>query len=227
MTVKLSRNPNYLIHITSDSLHLQGGISQAVDIIANLPEQFGMSVASNWENRLTSSVGGVLQNVSRALGGTAEYLQSQFNVDAGIQSLTKMRWTGTGPIEFSLPLLFDAQDSAYDVMSSVRILQALCLPYASSFNNKITGKTDQILYPPGNTSISGKGKGQIGLRIGRMAYFDDVIIISVNDTIHSRLYVDGYPISADCEVTFRTTITPTRDDLFRWMGSPSTINTVY
>lgn len=191
----LSRNPDYWMQLSCNS--------QGVDIIANAPEQIVLSVASSWESRMPSS----LQDIPGVAGGAIGLGANALNMNVAVQWLTHQSWISSTPIEITLTLLFDAQTDAYvDVVEPMKKLQKLVLPYRRSPDS-------QILMPPGPAAISAdQDEARTSLRIGRMLYLPSVIVVSANNTYDTRLN-GGYPISGQTELTVRSIVMPTREDL--------------
>lgn len=189
----LSKNPDYLLRLVCEE--------QDVDVLANIPEQFMMSVTSSWENRLPSSLQDVRGVSGSIIGGAANFA----NLNVTFQWLTQQTWISSSPIELNLTLQFDALTSAYDdVVAPMKKLQKLVLPYRKF-------PEIDLLMPPG-PSAADPNKAKTYLRIGRLAYFHNVIVVSVNNTYDTR-YNKGYPISGQSEVVVRTIVMPTREDL--------------
>jgi hypothetical protein len=73
------------------------------------------------------------------------------------------------------------------------------------------------LWAPGPSVFDPK-KGKISIRIGRMMYFDSVVLTSVNNTFDTKISKDGYPISGQSDLSFRTVVLTSREDIDEFIG---------
>lgn len=177
-------NPDYFIHIKCPTKN--------VNIIADLPEQVSIAVASDWENRLASST----------LGDFVAAAPSSVGTNAAVQFATEQLWMNTSPIDIPVSLLFDAETNAFnEVHKPMTLLESLTLP---------TSLGNGILVTPGPTvsnsvsSINGYSGNPVSITIGRQITLSSCIVVSVSNTYDSKLAADGYPISGQSEITIRT-----------------------
>ncbi len=227
-------NPNYRVTLVQ-----QAGENNnpKIIVVANCPESIGIRIQSEWES-MASTVMGLLPNVAQAAAGLT------LNV-GGIailpQFLTAQLWRGTSPLEFEIPLYFNAyNDALVDVVTPVRDLIRMISPYrtattlasilgttanaaintggnlagASGFISAITSD-NFILHAPGPTPkefMSGSTANQISLWIGRALFLPSVVLTSLQIEWNSRYTTAGYPISAVCNVGIRSHFTYARDD---------------
>lgn len=184
--VAKSDNQNYWMSITCKG--------HGLTVVADLPEQFTYAVQSDWESRLPyrlSSLFGSIPLVGR--------ITDVVGNDPQAQALSFQMWTGTAPLEFPVTLLFDAEESALiDVFTPMTHLASLAMP--NNGNGMVS-----ILWPPGpRWGDQGDQSYAIEIRFGRMALFSSCIMISATPVFDTRLGDDGYPISGQIEMVFRT-----------------------
>lgn len=175
-----------------------------VSVIARLPEEIQMQLASEWDTPFLQSGGtGILEVAAQTLGG----------VSTKTQFASAQVWSGSSPIELTLPLEFYAQENATrDVVQPIVALAEMALPRTS---NRGEGG---LFTPPGPRVFAKFGKLQgdtnITVQIGSFLTFKRVIITTVNPTFVTRdMTQDGAPLRATCEVTFRSMFTLTGDQL--------------
>lgn len=213
-------NINYQVKLSTGSSH-----NNRLTIKARIPEQITLSVQSHWEAALGSAVEGIqgLPGISTGFGiaRTAGYLGAQMFMAQTIQS-----WSGTDPLSFTIPMIFDAHTDAYqDVWLPVHKLAQMCSPGLIDGNWR--------LVPPGPNGIreafggeGGRTEGsnwdQLGgeniqLEIGRHLKLPSVILISADPVFDSKFTEEGYPISAEVNLTIQTPFVPTKqflEDIF-------------
>lgn len=195
------RNPDYLAQIYCSG---QPGVKN-IEIIANIPESIVLGVASEWEQRLPSTLYQA-GNALGTLGEIANVAAFSTGFNGAKQSFTFQSWVNSNPMDFNLLMLFDAvDDAANDVVKPVASLMSLVLPYSTS-----QGK--DTLWAPGPTPLK-PDQGRISLRLGRLFYINSVIVVAVNPTFDTRMDKNGQPIAAQCEVQFRTIQTPGRENV--------------
>lgn len=178
--VAKSSNPNYWVTVSCPD--------KGIEIVADIPEQFAVSLASEWENRFGTSTGlADAPVVGRAITGGAQ-------TNAVSRSLTKQIWMNSSPFEFPLQILFDADiDAKREVYDPMVRLEAMVLPIGRG----------EFLTAPG-----GEHGSAVTLRIGKMFSITNCIITAVNNTYDTKLDANGIPISGQSEITVRT------DELF-------------
>lgn len=185
-------NPSYMIAISCPTASLE--------VVADLPEQTVLAIQSDWETRMASSF---FPQAVTSLTGVSP-LSQEWN--------TRQMWVSTSPIEFSFHLLFDAQNSAYqDVFMPAMALAQLVAP--DSYGD--------LLLPPGPSRID-KQKNAVTLAIGRMMRIEDAILVSAQPTFDNRMDAQGYPIACDLEITIRTAIVYSRNDIAKMIQAPTT-----
>lgn len=115
----LAENHNYLVGLRTES----AGFGQGpVTIVANCPEQFGIRLTNEWESMISTFLGS-----SNAIAGG---IQKGVGMAVLPQFLTAQVWRGTTPLEFNIPMSFNARDSALnDVVRPIRDLIRLASPY--------------------------------------------------------------------------------------------------
>lgn len=198
-------NPNYVVTIAREG---------NPPIYAALPETFAFGVNANYEPRLPNSITDI---AGQKFGAATIFLP----VNRVLQEFSHQVWTSSSPMEFSLPLLFDAKkDARQDVLKPIKQMMAWALPFKSSPDSL-------LLEPPGPTLLD-PNRGRISLRIGNFVYIHSVLLVDVNPTWDTRMNREGVPISASCDVTMRTVNTPTQNDLLEFfMESPDDLYTGY
>ena len=172
--VAKSTNPNYTCRIKDASM--------GIDVVADLPEQTMIAVASEFNNRLPFST------VTEILGGQAAGTAADLN--AVTKYAAEQIWVGTSPIEIPLTLLFDAQNDAYnDVWRPMALLESMVLP-------RYDGRVGGFFISPGYN-------GSCSVNIGKM-YLQNCVVTSVASTYDTRLDAQGYPIAGQSEVNIKT-----------------------
>lgn len=198
----LVNNNKYQVIITRKT----SGRYPDVVIKANLPESFSFGVTSSYQQRLPSDLASVLPGF--------EKLGTFFHASRIFQEFSHQVWENSSPIQFSLPLLFDAvTDAEEDVITPIRDLMAMALPYREN-------DADAFLKPPGPT-LRNPDYGRVSMLIGRMCYFHSVLINDVNPAFDTRMSKTGSPISATCDLSVTTINTPSRDDLDLFFLAPN------
>lgn len=211
----LSPNPDYRTLITNST--------EGVQIECNTPEQVFVATGSVWEPRMSGSLRTFLESrFGDGIGRTAfQAATNATNFDMIFQSLTFQAWQSSGPIEFNMTFLFDAENDAYtDVVMPMSRLQAMTLPYTTAANG-------EIMMPPGPSPID-PDRSRVSIRIGRLLYIHSIILKSVQNTFDTRYDSLGQPISGQSEVTFATINTPSRQDLTTfYVMNQGGMNTAY
>jgi hypothetical protein len=177
INVSKQKNPNYTIRVRDTG--------SGFDLTADISEQTNISIAAEYVNRTVSST----TEIGGPLGGVANFA----NFNALSPYGTNQIWTGSSPVEFPITILFDAYKDAYkEVWEPMSLLETLVMPVGYSF------AFDQI-----KTMTSPAGNGDISIHIGKM-FIPKVVVVSVSSTYDNRLSKEGYPISGQAEVSFRT-----------------------
>lgn len=184
--------------------------SAGVDILADMPERITLSVSSSYEPLSMSirEAGRVLSGASAAIGG-----------NIASKAATKQMWRDTGPIEFTVSLIFDAENNSFnDVHRNLVLLQHLALPIGNG-----SSSLGAVMLPPNpwrSTTISGQDNRTI-VDLGYLFHFDPCLVLSANIVEEMRTDDTGYPIAGQIDVTFRTDYTFDRTDYLRAAGYQS------
>lgn len=197
-------NPNYKLQITN---HGNGE-----SVFAYMPEQFNLSISSDWEPMLANTLN------SGAIGKVAD-AGRVFGMVPYDKVLTGQVWRGSEPLNFDLPLQFDAVTNVKkDVSDPVLKLIAWAMPIRGD---------NLLLKPPGPTIFDQTNR--ISMRIGRFLYFDNVIFPSLDVTWITAPDTDGQLIAADVNLNVRTFFTPDRNDIMDYfgLGASSTTESLY
>ena len=201
-----STNPAYLCRIIN--------ATSGVDVIADLPEHISISTSSSFESLSLSllDIGRATSVIAKGVGG-----------NVASKAATKQIWRDSGPIEFTLSLIFDANtNSRNDVHLQLIQLQQLSLPLGNG-GESYTAR----LYPPnpwrGLNGISGQENRTIVI-LGNMFKFEPCLVVSANLNEDIRMAADGFPIAGQIDITFRTDYTFDRTDYLKAAGgSPEQI----
>jgi hypothetical protein len=188
-------DPTYLIYVSS---------SQHGTVVSRAPQNIALSVDAEWEPALNlGSVGNVaLLALQEGLGITPRY-----------KFTTAQIWTGQSPIEISLELQFQAEESSRkDVIDPILALMKMAMPRPSD-----TG----LLKPPGPRLFNSKPEDndRIVVEIGNFLSFDAVSVIDVSPNYDLLMSVDDEPMSATCTVRFRTIYALNTEEIQRMFGA--------
>lgn len=195
-----SPNPNYWAYVKIPDAGLE--------VVVDIPEKIVLAVQSSWEAR--SFISGAVESLREQAATFAGY-------NAIAQEETRQIWSGTSPLEFSFTFLFDAQTSGYnDVWVPACKLASMVLP--TSKDASIIGT---VLLSPGPTRIN-RTFNAVTLQIGKMLTITDGILTSAQPQFDTRLTADGYPQSAEVEVTIRSAVTYSRDQFLQFATGSKT-----
>lgn len=201
------------------------GISgSGFELIADMPASFGFGVNAQYADMFANqSVGG-----GQIGGGGSRLGQATTAITGGavmFQPLTKKIWQGSSQISFGLSLLFDAESNAKeDVHEIAVLLQALCLPIGVGGTNTPESPGSAVVLLPPNPPIWNSNINRTSVRIGKMFYFHDVVLESVNYTLESRFAADDYPIAGQVDITVTTSYVFSRQDLLASANMSNYIN---
>jgi hypothetical protein len=198
------------------TLYAPGKGNDAVEVHGKLPQQFLVSVGSNWEGNAAGD--SIKELIDNANGGIVSRAASTATTLGGsnvaFTALANRQWSGSMPLTFNLLAEFDAYENALeDVMRPVTLLQSLAMATtlgtpSVTLPNGATVSAGNIIGPPywQDAVDSGQvgGKSTILLRIGTMFIFDDMIVESVNLTQDMRLAEPGLPIHVQAEIQVST-----------------------
>lgn len=214
------KNPNYIVTLkTSEIKSKEQGY---LNIEGYLPESLAINLTASWDNVLKDFLSGA--DITKA-GGWVGALASGANT---IMDLLGMKtaysqissyptWTGTEPIQFSIPFRFDAvNDTNKDVVEPWVNLMKLVCPM----------KDGELLTAPGpsitfdkETKVPLFNKSRVlSLSIGKFIYIRGVVVTSVSNTLFSKFDINGKPIQAEADVTLRTVFSPTVTDIENWFS---------
>jgi len=207
--------PQYMIHVSSVS----ESNSDQVIVRAPLQDEIAMNVGGRWEPMMGMNfLRSILENASQLLGGVT--LMRPW--------MTTRMWKGTGPMELSLTLRFNAvEDAEKNVVAACAALQSMALP---RWVGDPTGDSPQedgtqkkvFLSPPGPSAFKhfpalrhlAHGSGErITIQIGRLVLFSSVIIKEVNVKYKNRMDWRGNPISAEANIQFESYQIMTKEEL--------------
>lgn len=184
-----------------------------------LPEQLSFQLTANWDSLLKNFLGsgqgngviGAFQNIMHLLGTRTAYTQ--------ISSFPT--WTGTEPLEFSIPFRFDAVSNTEDdvVKPWVSLMKVVCPTSESSGLLKAPGP--QIIWDEYQKRPTFNEERVLSLKIGNFIYIRGVIVTGVSNTLYSKFDENGMPIAAQCDVSLRTTWSPTTEDIENWFACNS------
>ena len=187
-------SPNFLVYILS---------TQHGQVVARLPDELQMQLASEWDTPLLSSGASPLETL----------VQSGFGVSTKTQFASAQVWSGSSPIEITLPLEFYAEENPkLEVVQPIVKLCQMALPRRSGESGE-----KGLFIPPGprifGFNINELGNDQINIQIGNFLNFEKVIVTQVNPTFVTRdMTQAGFPLRATCEVTFRSMFSLTGSD---------------
>lgn len=97
---------------------------EAIYVEAFLPEEFSFDIGSEWSAPFAE---GTNNNMINMLG---QALGTKFTT----QGMTALFWSGSGNLDFTLPLVFTAEDNYNDVQKPIKDLIKLSLPTINSWN---------------------------------------------------------------------------------------------
>ena len=181
-----AQNDNYRVIITC----------AGVEIIADIPEEFSTAVGSEWENRLPSTLPSLLEGFAKAVAGSS----------AQIQAATQQVWVNSSPIELPVSLIFDAiEDPFREVVEPIRLLESWAMPEIAA----------GFLHAPGPPIWGSSRDYGCSVRVGRQFWLPDMVLISAQSTMSTRLDAKGDPIAGRIDCTFRSSRVLSRDEWLR------------
>ena len=201
-------NPAYRIELYASD---EGPRGERMTISAFMPEAFAVNLSSTWDS--------IIKN----------YLPS----GAGSDNVSTLAaWTGNSPLEFDVPFRFDAITDAYtDVFMQCYNLMLLASPTLKGGiltppSGGLDWRTLKAQYQE-NVSAYNKGNNTdyrpMSLKLGNFAYITGVVLTGVNISFISKFDKDGYPMAADAQVSLRTTMSPTKEDIMNWFLTKSAV----
>jgi len=224
-------HPNYLVSISGkDELGVPigsyaGATNDHYGIIAVLPEEFAISTSSSWAPLLNSITQQLLGSAFGGKLGTFNTVAQMAGYGIAGTGFTQLVWESTTPIEFRLPLIFNAvYNSQTEVMLPIMKLLSLTLPSTVGPNDAAIALDIDRWLPlraPG-PNLTGSSKYQVNINIGQAFSFSNVLIKSVNATFKTLSVQSGDFISADVELEVSTTRILTKSDLFNYFNRSGT-----
>lgn len=205
-TQDVSQNPNYMavIHCESRGIHVE----------LPMPENFNFSLGSSFASPFA-------QGFVRNGIATATTLLGLTNLVT--QSMTMQVWQGTTDVQFQMTFeLFATTDADKEVVKPIYDLLSLTLPgRTSSFGGFLVPPGPSIDTKNSDVNVSFKSgvqanvvfKNEISLQIGNFVRFDSVVIESVNHVFDSHFDSRGLPLAANIDISFKTFVVPTVEDL--------------
>lgn len=166
---------------------------------ANLPERFHMEMSAQWgmpfaqaslpEAIAGNGIGGAVLNAGAAAAGVGTKAKSQF-----VQA-----WDQTSPLQFSLDLIFYAQESTEREIKQ-RQLALLKLVAPSSKGEMLIAPGPRLL---GEGLLNVEGR-QIDIYIGSYLKLQNVIITNVGTDVVTLMDNNGIPIAMTINLGFQT-----------------------
>ncbi len=205
-------NANYAVF-----LHGQDETGRTIEIVASLPEHFSFHLSSDWQPLLNNpSIAALIA------GGTSGFLKDGALLAAGIgkaagftdysQAATQLVWNGTTPIDFALPMVFNAcSNPTTDVMQPIRDLCMLVVPSAEDYVLKMPG--------PNILGLVENNGYKITMCIGNALVIENVIITGVSPVFDVMCDENGNFISAQVDVSVRTATILTKQDIINMFGA--------
>lgn len=223
-----SANTNYWVSLRIEDAGLGSGTEgdEGLIVITDMPEQTMMAVQSSWEQRLPSDIGAFAGKIP-VVGGAVEKALRASGINPTFQIGTYQTWQSSSPMEFPLTLLFDAKsDAKKEVYDPINSLVTYGLPStnatgaAGSITNSVLSLGGNVLFAPGPNNIN-REKYSVKLRIGRLLYIPDGIMVNCQGAFDSRLDKNGYPIAGQVEISIRTGMVYSRSDWIKATGTTS------
>lgn len=125
----LNSDRDYTWEFTSDGSNTQNSsylcvltcVERSIILVANLPQSYQLDISANYEESFAQGLNNMIpesvQSVGKAVG-------MQFTT----QALTAQVWQGTSEIAFTLPLIFQVENSPDEVIRPLADLFRLVLP---------------------------------------------------------------------------------------------------
>jgi hypothetical protein len=177
------------------------GTSNQLDVFAVLQENVTLSTRSHWETY--NPLGDVITDASQAV--------AQLFRKSLVSRISSRRiWKGTEPVRISLLLKFEAYERAYtDVVVPNIKLQQTALPSGDEKHGQFA-----LLTPPGpypynltgddkNPKTEERGEN-ITVQVGNLFTFNRVVVAEINTVYSNKFDNEGYPVSAQTQITFDT-----------------------
>lgn len=211
MATDKNRIQNYKAYIKADG-------KPPIDLY--LPENFNLNVRSQYDTPFAQGLPSSI--LPDKLGKAVTGASNLTGISTAPQAATAQIWQGSAPIEFQIPFILVAERSARaDVLNKIRELMKLVMPsktngFLTSPGPKIEGISE--LFKAESYSNKPQLKDNISLHIGRFIYYKSVVITDVDSTYDTKMDVEGIPIRAVVNVSFKTFFTPVKEDLDEIFG---------
>lgn len=171
-----------------------------------IPEDVTLSTRAEY----APPMGDILNN----LPSWASALAGMAGMSPQFQAMSVQTWTGSSPLELTIPILLVAESNAYnEVVLPMLSLQKLCLPSKGPSGN---------LIPPGPVLFEGMSPmegDEIEVRIGSFVTFKKVVMLDVQANPKNIPAIGSKaPMRATINVTFRTHTVVTREELDEMYG---------
>lgn len=212
-------NENY--KITLQTTELKPDDADFISISTFIPEELSFTLTSEWETLLKNFISGSSLDNSNIINAGINAASTVATLSGFKTPLSQIAtyptWIGNGPIEFQIPFKFNAiSNTAADVTQPWTKLLRLVCPTASADNFIVRAPGPTLTIDP-ETKMPTLERGKVlSLRIGNFIYIRGVIITGITNTMPAKFDINGKPISAFAEVTFRTIFSPTVKDIEQW-----------
>lgn len=215
-----SNNANYRVSLSQKGTNLT--------VVGNAPQDFEFSLQNDYTDLLTlmGSLGGNSVDLGPAGSAAVNLLQAGALAAGYGQSVaaTMQVWTGTHPLEFTLPISFRAySDPSKDVIVPLRTLIQMGSADRQGAWMKAPGPTPADLAMAVNTGANGYYTGQsfltnvnnsITMQFGQSITVPGLIITGITVKLYNRAERNtGLPIAAEATVSLRTVIAYGKDDI--------------
>ena len=198
---------NYQVKIYSNQLN---------EVIrANLPENFSLSVGSDWDQPFAKPITDYLKDAGALSGkfsSITDLASSLSGMTPQMKWLSMSVWTqGTG-LELELPLVFRAfNDPVKDVTDKIVKLMRMVAPEANAGGQlQAPGPSIMGNVVGYNTYISGEN---ITVELGNFVRLSPVIVRQVSSEVISQFDQWGNPMSATVNISIQTPYVITKGDI--------------
>jgi hypothetical protein len=209
LTEGANNNPLYQVHVVANEMRIM--------VSAYLPDSFSLGVTSEYDTPFA-------QGIETGIGAIDSIMKSPLARAATgsnfiTQWMTAQVWSGSAPIAIQLPLVFIADtDPQKEVLKPIKDLMKLAMP---SSGIGAIGDAKGFLQSPGprvkidkeTQSISFDVRNPISIQIGKFLRFPSVVIENISQTYNTVFDSRGLPVRASVEITFKTFVTPTSEDI--------------
>jgi len=197
-----SFNTNYVLHLfgTDES-------NNTIDVMASLPEHFSFHLSADWQPLLHNpSLAGALGSIVQDARYAGTIAKDVFGISDYSQSATAQIYNATTPLDLAFPFVFNAvYDPTSEVMEQIQSLMSLVSP--SIFHGILRNPGPTVYQMLNNTGY------KISLRIGNAIMFPNILVTGVSPMFDVMCHKEGDFISAQVDVSFRTTTILTKQDI--------------